>query len=358
MNEREKKLIALVGFLAVLLIIYYALYRPIMKEKEVLEGEIEVLNTTVGELRVEYDKMPFYEEEIVNSKDRIALIESNYPAGISQESGFKLLFDIESHFTEVEFKDIGFSDITTLSYSDERQDENTLRAIAQIMTTGGDFTYTDLKELIRFLGRYEDRSVLSNLNMTLNEEENLITTTFAINQYALEGGGRIFEIPQFDAVPKGKDQPFDSPTMNYVPRDELTRESDPSSDLFVILKPTASDGNAQIMGLTSDETEATYITSDVNQHLTGSLRIFEESGQTYVTYSYGGQSKNKQAFNLGNALELDLFASRRIDEDDLSSMTLQISNEIDKTLYINVKEEDKNSPRLEVEILSGQVIFD
>ena len=358
MNEREKKLIALVVFLFLLLIIYYALYRPIMKQQEEVETQISSLKTELSEINKEYQQMTFYEDETQKAYDLIEKMQHEYPAGLSQESAFELLFDIENEFDGLIFTDVGFSEVETLMYSDEKNDENTIKSVRQTMTTNIELSYNDLKSFLRFIGTYQDRSVVTNLNMMLNEEENLIGIDMTLNQYALIGGGREYTPPSFEDVPVGKDQPFDSPNLQILEENGEARVYDAQADLYLAIKPTQADGNAQVMGLFLDDNQSTYVTSDENAEVTASLRLFYEGEQAYATYSFGGQTKAKQAFELGNALEMALFASKRLSDVDDSSMRMTISNETGVPLYINVEEEDPENPRLRIIVTEGEVVID
>lgn len=358
MNEREKKLIALVVFMFLLLIIYYALYRPIMKQQDEVETQISSLKTELSEINKEYQQMAFYEDETQKAYDLIEKMQHEYPAGLSQESAFELLFSLEDEFEDLTFTDVGFSEVETLMYSDEKNDENTIKSVRQTMSTNIELTYNDFKSFLRYIGAYKDRSVVTNLNMILNEEENMIGIDMIINQYALIGGGREYTVPTFDDVPVGKDQPFDSPNLQMLQEQGEARVYDAQADLYLAIKPTQADGNAQVMGLFLDDNQSSYVTADQNSEVTASLRIFYESEQAYATYSFGGQTKSKQAFELGNALEMALFASKRVNESDDSSMRLTISNETGITLYINVEEEDPEDPRLRIIVTEGEVVMD
>ena len=355
MSHRDKRLLGILGIAIIGLILYYAVYRPVTLKKQAIEDELVAIEERVATLRVEYDKMPFYLEETEVAETRIIEIQETLPAELTQERAFKLLFDIESAFSEVNFGSVTFSNVETLAYSNELNDETTEMAIRQNVVSNLDLSYTDLKAFLRYIGNYEDRTVLTNLSMNLLEEENKIATTLVMNMYGLVGANREIEPVIFDTVPKGKIQPFDSPNLRITPETVTNRVTDGTGDLFITLKPTRADGYAQIIGRTNDPGQGSYVTGDGNNVVQANLRIFVENGNYYATYVMNGVTKSRQAFDVGQALELDLYASNRVDANDLVGMNLTIVNQTQLPLYINKIEEDPTKPRLNIVSTEGEV---
>jgi len=356
MSNRDKRLLGILGIAIIGLILYYAVYRPVTLKKQAIEDELVTIEERVATLRVEYDKMPFYLEETEVAETRISEIQEALPAELTQERAFKLLFDIEKAFSEVNFGSVTFSNVETLAYSNELNDETTEMAIRQNVVSNLDLSYTDLKAFLRYIGNYEDRTVLTNLSMNLLEEENKIATTLVMNMYGLVGANREIEPVIFDTVPKGKTQPFDSPNLRITPETVTNRATDGTGDLFITLKPTRADGYAQIIGRTNDPGQGSYVTGDGNNVVQANLRIFVENGNYYATYVMNGMTKSRQAFDVGQALVLDLYASDRVDANDLVGMNLTIVNQTQLPLYINKIEEDPTKPRLNIVSTEGTVI--
>lgn len=359
MNNREKQLISLVVVLLVVLAMYYGLYRPLTNRKLELESEVASLTTTVQELRVEYEKMPVYKQGILDAEASIKRIQGKYPVGLSQESAFKLIFAIEDEFEDVVFENMSFSPLEVLSYSDENNDQATLRSVKQVLTSSLQLTYRDLKDYLSFMTTYEERTVLTNLNMSLNEEDGTINTSITMNQYAIVGGEGVYEVPAFDQVPTGKEVLFDAEGVEV--QDEqpvLVRPRDERGDLLLTLKPVQADVEAQIIGLAEDDTQISFVKQDINDNATGILRIYQSEGVYYANYDIEGIYKEGNAFELGQVLEMDVYASDRIDELDLAALTLEVINETSATFYINMKQEDLNKPRLTVNVSQGKVIID
>ncbi|PKM57878.1 MAG: hypothetical protein CVU98_03900 [Firmicutes bacterium HGW-Firmicutes-3] len=355
MSNRDKRLLGILGIAIIGLILYYAVYRPITIKKQALEEEMVAIEERVATLRTEYDKMPFYLEETEVAQTRIKEIQEALPAELSQERAFKLLFDIENTFSNINFGNVTFSNVETLAYSNELNDETTEMAIRQNVVSNLDLSYTDLKAFLRYISNYKDRTVLTNLSMNLLEEENKITTTLVMNMYGLVGVEREIEPVIFNTVPKGKAQPFDSPNLRITPQTVTNRVTDGTGDLFITLKPTRADGYAQVIGLTNDPGQRSYVTGDGNNVVQANLRVFVENGNYYATYVMNGITKSRQSFEVGQALELELYASNRVDDNDLVGMNLTIVNQTQLPLYINKIEEDSTKPRLNIVSTEGEV---
>ena len=360
MSDREKQLVGLVLALLVLLASYYLIYKPIINEKIELEDELVLLNEEVEVLRAEYDKLPEYKEGIKEAQNSVKVVEKRYPAGLVQESAFKLLFDIENDFEDIEFTEAAFSMVESLAYSNELDAANSVQAIKQTITSSVELPYESIKELLTFIYDYEDRTVLDGFTLSMNKESGLIGMNLNMNMYALKSNEREFTPPTFEGVPMGNATLF-SPDASAA-SDDLDSSGnkvlkDDRGDLFITLKPVKADIEAQVVGLTADNIQKSYVKTDINGAVEAILRLYVRDGQYYANYDVDGIYKTEQAFVLGDALEVDLYSADRLDEFDLVEMNLTIINESPSTLYINRKEEDTEQPRLNVVVQEGLVEF-
>lgn len=360
MSNREKQLIGLVVVLLALLVMYYSLYRPMTNRRDQLESDIAALESQLVDVRAEYEKMPEYKEGIVMAKANIESIEEDYPTGLSQESGFKLVFDIEETFDEFIFANMNFSTVETIRSSDDKNNENTLYGLKQVLSSNLSFEYDELKDFLAFINEYPQRTVLTSLNMSLNEENGEIESGVILNQYAISGGDREFIVPEFEKVPTGKEQIFEAPDLkpssNSNSNGGDSRPTDPQADLFVTLKPTQSDIEAQIIGLTGDDTQQSYVKQDFNDTAYAILRIYQSNGQYYANYDIEGVYKEGNVFSVGNALEMTVYSTLRLEDNDRAGMALTVINETGSTLYIDVRDDDPNDPRLVVNVSKGKVV--
>ncbi len=359
MSGREKKLIGLVAILFLLLVGYYVLYKPLTNETAELEAEIATLNEEVSVLREEYNKLPEYKSGIKNAQEEIAIIQEGYPSNVKQENAFALIFDIENAFEELEINSASFSPLETLTYGDEDQGTGGVTAVKQVLRTNVSVGYEEVKDLLSFIYDYPDRTVLDSLSLSLGEEEQLIIMTLNMNMYAILGSDKPYELPVFDEVEKGKQYLFDAKASQSEKKAETSVQelTDPSADLFIALKPVASDIEAQVIGLSNDNVQKSYVKKDINGEIDAVLRVYSQNGQYYANYDLDGTYKEQQAFTLGNVLELDLFSAKRLDDNDKVAMNMTIINQTSEILYVNRKEEDYNNPRFKATVIEGEVEF-
>ncbi len=367
MTNREKQMIGVVGVLLLLLVLYYVGYRPLTNKKAELEEEVASLTTTADELRKEYVKMAEYQAGIDASKATIAEIDAKYPSGLDQELGFELIFAIEDRYEGVLFDTMNFAPVEPLMYSEENVTENTLRGLRQTLTSDMMFDYGDLKDFLKFIVDYPKKTVLTSLNMSLDESTGKINTSISLNQYAIEGADRVYEAPVFDEVPTGNDILFDSENLlvDIVgPSSKRPKDADGNvirdavSDIYIALKPTQADVEAQVIGLRADQTQSSYVRQDINDIVEATIRIYSSGDAYFADFILGDVDNGSNTFEVGNILEIEVNASDRVGDDDLAGMNLTIDNETDMVLYINHFTDDDDNPRLTFGSITGEVIID
>lgn len=356
MSNREKQLIGLAVLLLVILLGYTFLYRPMMATRETLESEIDALNQQLTVLREEYAKMPEYEAGIISAENTIKEVTAKYPADLTQESAFKLIFDIEDAIEATEFTSVTFTPPEVLSYSSEDSSDGAV-SLVQRVSTSQELTYEEVKDLLRYIYGYDDRTVLDGLTLSVSDNSGLINITLGMNMYAIVDGERPFTLPEFETVPTGREVLFSTKKAEQVAVERERREQvkDEFSDLFIALKPTASDIESQVIGFTLDNIQKSYIKLNVNGVLEGKLRVYQQDNQYYASYEIDGVRREAQRFDKGTALEMDVFAAKRLDDFDKVGLNLEVINETSSTFYINIKEEDYDSPRLKIEVTGGNV---
>lgn len=355
MSEQRRKLLIVVMLLLIGVLAYITLYAPLMSKKEALELEITTLETELNELSLNYEQMDQYKAEIVEANKRNEEIRAILPADLSQERAFKLLFDIEEAFNTVELVVVKFSEIEPILYSNELSDETTEVGIKQTISSTMNLSYSKLKEFLRFISDYKDRTVLDNLAIVLNVEDGTVGITLSMNMYGLMAAGRESEVIKFEDVPVGTGNLFGSPYGVSMDEEKPSHMGDSNDDLFIVLKPLKSDGYAQVIGLTGDASQTSYVKTDLNSTVNATLRIYVKNNNYYADYGINGLIKQGQEFELETALELSLFASERLDDDDRADMNITIMNETDQILYINTMEEDQENPRFNIVSKEGLV---
>lgn len=358
MSNRDKKLLSVLIVLAAVVLIYYVGYRPLEKKEKALEQENASIETELVQLRQDYDKLDFFESEIQLMKKEIDDIQLDYPAQLNQERAFRFLFDVEEAFEMIDFTSVSFSNITTINSSDDLNTEETVRFISEDMFSSAQLTYDDMKDFLNYVNNYEDKTVLSNLSMSLNEEDGYVTVSLTFTMYGLESDLRPIDEVEFDSVEVGNPILFSSPNGTVKVEEEQEQyPSDDREDLFISLKPIGTDGFAQSIGLMGDPTKASYIESEVNKAQAAIIRVEEVNGQYYWNYDIGGTYKTKQAFDVGKIIEVVVYSSSRFDANDLVALNVTIINQTETPLILSVIDEDQQEPRFNVVSTEGEVII-
>lgn len=358
MSERDKKLLSVLAVLLLIVLVYYLGYRPLNKREKLVQREISSLEAELTDLRADYEKMEQFQLETEEGRSKIKEIQKAFPGLLNQERAFRFLFDVEEYFGDIEFTSVSFSDISTVFSSDDKNDENTIRLLSQEVFTSIDAEYDIVKEFLDFVNAYPDKTVASNLSLTLNEEDGLINTSFVLTMYALEGESIPKIDVEFDPVEVGNPIPFNSPNVDIDLKEEEAVEypTDGREDLFITIKPQDADGFAQTIGLVGNPTKSSYVETDENAAQAANLRVYEENGEYYWNYDIGGTFKGRQAFDLGSIIEIVVYSSERINANDRVTMNATINNQTDIPVIISVIDEDKATPRFNLVSTEGEVI--
>lgn len=357
MTSRDKKLLMVLGVMFVLLIYYYAVYKPLDNKQNSLEIEISTLQGELNILDMEYIKKDRYLEEIEAAKARIEEIDEVLPSDLEQERAYKLLFDIEDTFETIHFGNVAFSEMETIGYSNEANDETTEVGLRRTMTTQINTDYGTLKDFMRFIYEYPERVVLTGLSMSVDEETGGIGTNLFLNQYGLFSASRPYEPVEINEVPVGNPVPFKSVTGNVAVVTETVNNRDTVEDVFVIISPTTSDDFAQVIGLGKDATQTTYVKTDENALVTGSIEISQDGDTYYASYSLNGIQSGRRSFVADEFLEIRVYSSNRVGDNDNSAMNLTIKNTTNQVVTVSYASEDRNNPRLNIVATEGNVVI-
>jgi type IV pilus assembly protein PilO len=137
-------------------------------------------------------------------------------------------------------------------------------------------------------------------------------------------------------------------------QEESLVNSKVKSDFVLRANPITSDSNTVIIGRSKDGSKQSYIYSD-NEKIELVEFAFTKTGEEYFykyktnTKSYPENFNNAVKFipNEGN-ISLDIFSQKRVSDSDLSGANIKITNETDKDVVVNILDDDKNRPRIEI----------
>ncbi len=384
----NKNLIILLIVLAILVGGYYGAYRPIVGKGQRLESEINDLNSQIAALEPDYLKMAEIQEEIASIEEVNTKKLAKYPAKLSEEFGFRLLFDIEK-MSGVEFKDVAFGNVELISSGNVAPAPSAEEGSAE----GGESTpapepensysqsintrtvtdYEGLKEILKFIYKYPNLTVIENLNVTDISGTTDLAMDMQLQMIGISSSPND-KMPEFDKVERGKDVFFDlvygeeldpeKADLGKKFREERKKNEgkSPSSkkkgpkegfaDIFLDVHAVTADSEAQSLGMVTVNPSSSVIKSDVNGQMSVDI-IIENYGEDLVATYYMNGEERSEIFPMGEVLEMAVYSSERTGEEDYSSVIVNIENITTNKLYINLADEDENNPRIIFNNITG-----
>ncbi len=205
MKKISEKQIALyvtfVGFL-LLAAVYFLVFNTYMDKSEVIEKSNQALNTRVNELKVYYDNMTFYNEEMVRMEEEMNTWLNEFPADVKEEDVIVLALDTEEvatiDYTNInvgERKSLKTIPIETVQPAGIEELQQELVFVERQVSYINKVDYTNLKECITAINNMPERMVISNITYARDTENNSLEGTIEVTFYSVIGTNKEY-IPQ------------------------------------------------------------------------------------------------------------------------------------------------------------------
>lgn len=355
MTSRDKDLVILVVSLGIVAASWFGGAGYINKKIEAVAIEKSILQRDYDERMRILEKKEEYLRDTKIFDDAFALMLDQYPAEISQVSQILFATEIEEYFgtkvLEVSYTDE--SEIYTFG-SIEPGNSEPYKLTMGSMEIPLTLSYDMWKNFMDYVFSFQDKSIIPEISVNMNEETGEVNGTVTINQFAIKGEDRILREPEL-MIPIGTDNIFESGTaMSYD--GGITEEKEAIKkdyDFYIMLYPSASDVPAKVIAGVDD---AEKVVSESNEEET--LIITAENqgdGASVVTYVLGNE-KPSVLYNLtGDTIDLYVLCTSRIGEKDLSGLKVQIDNRTDKKMRVGISGDDRARPRFVIERQSGNV---
>lgn len=424
LEEKDKKLLIILGIIAIVLLPLFFVVRPLNEKIEATEAEIVTLEERLAYLEELYSKMHFFREGTQEFKENIADIIALFPEDIQQENTIMFLSETE-RIMPISLYQVAFQENTNIEIGTVQSDLSSVMETTQ--TLGQDFDgvstqqtiayrvpYAYYKEFINYIEQWEDRLTFSNMSAAYTLDTDEVVGSFVITQYAITGEGR--ELVEAETnVEHGTDNIFsaneedweelmdenENASMNQgmLDRDDTEKEEDrkdnnkndkdkedgkkPSKsdsdkntssssgthrvdknntsnskgyDCYFMLNQPKSEAEAMIMGATNDALGKEVIKSDKNRSRLSRFYFYEENGKTYVLYKMSYSSRTYE-ITPGDDIVLNIYSSDRSGASDLVESSVAVYNETDKTVQVNVINDDEDRPRITFREKSGKIVI-
>lgn len=403
LSGRDKKLIIVLLIAAAIALPIFFIIMPLKEKIDANKKEIATLEERYAYLSDLFDKIKYFREETQKCKEGIAQIVYQFPEGIQQENTIMFLMETERNLPiylyQVAFSGNDIMPIGTVT-SDMSSIKETTEKLGQsyegIHTTeiiGYHVPYADFKEFINYIEQWEDRLTISNLSAVYSAESGEVSGSFTINQYAITSEERKLEQAEtnidhgthniFSADDEDwadwLDEEEESMNQGQVVRDEEeTKDKEPEKepekkpssgtsssgnntatvtgyDVYFMLNQPQAEADAMIVGYTDDTTNKYTLKSDKNRSRLTRFLFTEEDGKYYVTYKLSYRSETHEITPEGDIV-LNIYSSNRADSMDLIESSVAVVNQTNKTVQVNIINDDKKNPRIDIREKSGKIV--
>ena len=224
-------------------------------------------------------------------------------------------------------------------------------------------TYDGFKKYMEYIANYKYFMNISSITCTRSYDETSKKEVYAgsvtLNAYSVSGPGRTGDPVNVD-VPNGVGNIFTG--TGAVSTGSTTGKYDADQgdslatnhDLSIALVKAGNDttGAGVIVAVDPNNTDS-IVSFDGNETAKLEISIYEKDSKKYVTYKIGDAQYESEI--LSSDFKIFVGSTARVDAEDLSGVTVDITNSTDIPVYIKVKGDDTTSPRFVLGNKTGSV---
>ncbi|MCR5148798.1 MAG: hypothetical protein K6C35_07505 [Eubacterium sp.] len=224
-------------------------------------------------------------------------------------------------------------------------------------------TYEGFKKYLEYIATYKYFMNISSVtcarsfDQTTNKE--VYSGSVTLNAYCVSGPNRTADPVNVD-VPNGVGNIFTgggtvSPSNSTGKYDADQGDSLATNhDLSIgLVKADNDTTGAGVIVAADPDKEETIVSFEGNETATLDISIYEKDSKNYVTYKIG--DKQYEAEILSSDYKIFVASTARVDANDLSGVTVNITNSTSIPVYIKVKGDDTTSPRFVIGQKTGSV---
>lgn len=252
------------------------------------------------------------------------------------------------------------------STTKETSQAGTSSASAEVLTVSMTFSgsYETVKTFIDTIQNWKYNLVITNLSLSPQSETD-VAGSFNLEFYA---------VPKLKTQDQdylewtlnntyGKEMPFSTDVANgaySTSIEDLMSLGVRVNDLMMVVRSSTSDMPSVTVGKANDETRESYLFSDSSEIENVEIQLFQEGETYYYKYVVGEQtypadtSKGVPFAPNGDQINIQILSEERVTVSDESGVNVKILNQTDKTVDIEIKNDDTVSPRVTI-IKEGSV---
>lgn len=234
---------------------------------------------------------------------------------------------------------------------------------SQKLTLAFNGNYKSLVGFFNDIQQSERKIYINGISLDRESEDSIkgsMSITFVSYKEANDSDKYEIKLPDM----KAKDGPF-VPYAGYIEANAKVSANTADAGEVKVYNPNfylilnTYDDNAPKAILGEYQKAGTEVSSDKNGPIAGKFTISGSSGKFSYSYTIDGKnySASTNAAATDGILRLDVVAQNRKSDDDRVSLVFDVDNKTGIPLEINVKLDDKTSPRFKLGQKSGNVIL-
>lgn len=235
-TSRDKKLLVYLLAIVIVALAYILGARPFLDKTEKNNDKIKILSKELTQLTTIYDNSEMYTQRIEEGKLRIEDAMQKFPAGLTDENTLIMIQDIEDNtgawisrvsFSEeetaadtvaqaqaeandeteaIETEDASSED--TIEIEDGGLNPTNIIPVKQNLTLEYRCNYDSFKHFIKYIKEYNSRLFISTMSSRYAPENNEVSGTVVLTQYAVYGTGKEINEPDLSGISTGTDNIF------------------------------------------------------------------------------------------------------------------------------------------------------
>lgn len=219
--------------------------------------------------------------------------------------------------------------------------------------------YLQFLGFIKEVEAFKKKIIINKINLAASED-NAISGNVILDFHAIPKFNEEDYFPWKFEMPSGKENPFEGAvtSVNVTAKKKV----EVKNDFVMSAKPISSDLPTIRIGKAEDISRNSYIYADNRGMEEVEFHFSKKEDKYYYKYKTSIESWPKDFNNVNEfvpaseKITLEIFSQKRGIETDLASANVKIFNDTDKTIVINVQNDDAVRPRVNILKEKGNVL--
>lgn len=369
---KDKRLLLTILIVAIL-VVAFLIFKKIDAQVDEVNNEITKLQTVKNDVSEKYKQKSTYVGKTQIYDSLYKEIINGYATGLDEQTTIMALVDFENK-TDMWIGSAGFTapsqsftfgSISSTNPANEGQPVYATDFAGYTSSTAIAFQgdYENLKDFINRINTSPIKYKIDTMTISYSEGEELTSGTINLYSYAIKSANRYFPGTYVEGVPIGTDNIFQSSTHTAESGKNSLAVMAADHDIYLTLNNAASDADSMVMGIRSDVTGESRVTSNSNSKETVKVKFTGSNGDYKVSYSIGidgtypEDSTEGAAIVVGDSLDFLIVSGPRMGTKDKSVANVEIINKTDMQLNVGVLNEDGTDPRCIITKREGNVVL-